>query len=289
MKERINNIDILTGILIIWMILVHASSMLPQILHTPKILNNVLSFFMCWFFFKSGLLFKPKNAIEAVKSNARSLLKPFLKYSIAGYILIWLMYFAKGFIKQELPGVIDKFHNSFTDDFWQLIHDGSISYNAPLWFLLSLFLTKVIYNYLYNKGINDFLILFISLFCSSIIFLYKLDMPLYIGNTMLGLFFYVGGILYNKIKNYTDNRYIYISLFVICCFILIFYPSNVDFRINMTTSGNYFFWIIYSLFGCILSLKLFSKAHSRLLCFIGRNSLYFYVWHWIILVYIKNA
>ena len=286
-NKRINNIDTITGLLIIWMIVVHISILFPHFFKAPKCIVYILSFFMSWFFFKSGMLFKSKSTIEVIKSNVKSLLVPFIKYSVIGYILIWLMYFTKGIINKELTITIDNYKASLTTDYWQLIYNGALSYNAPLWFLLSLFLTKVIYIYLYNKKINNYSIISCALLCSSIIYLYKLNIPLYFGNTMLGLFFYVCGIVYNKQKNNIDKEYIYAILFIVYICIFVCYPSCVDFRINMPTKGNYFLWIIYSLIACILYLKIFNKITFNILSFIGRNSIYFYVWHWIILIYIK--
>ena len=48
-------------------------------------IGSVLSFFMPWFFFKSGLFFRPCNFTSLIKKDFRRLLIPFVVFSTIGW------------------------------------------------------------------------------------------------------------------------------------------------------------------------------------------------------------
>lgn len=132
----------------------------------------------------------------------------------------------------------DEYIVSLKHDVINLCWEGAIFYNAPLWFLPSLFFVKVVFNILKLKNCNIFIVAFISLLFAYTVYRLKLHISLYVGNVLLGLFFYSIGYIYN----YYNQRIIKWNRFVIIVFISIFllYPSNVDFRINRLIRGRIF-------------------------------------------------
>lgn len=132
-KTRDLTLDIVAGVLIIRMMLTHAGAGAEYMPEFTRWISRVLYFFMPWFFFKAGMFFRTKPRREFYRSNARRLLVPFAVFSLIGYLL-WL------------PGVISNDSLSLTYKIFaptmQLVKEGSLTANMPLWFLLSLFLVK---------------------------------------------------------------------------------------------------------------------------------------------------
>ena len=63
--QRYRYIDVICGIMIVWMILGHIASACNLKESWFYITgNHLLPFFMPWFFYKSGMLYKHKNAYE---------------------------------------------------------------------------------------------------------------------------------------------------------------------------------------------------------------------------------
>ena len=67
--------------------------------------------------------------------------------------------------------------------------------------------------------------------------------------------------------------------------IIIYIPTFVDFRSNTFTKGNYIAWILSSLAGIITFNNIFKyiPVRFKLLNNIGKDSMSYYVTHWIIL------
>ena len=64
----------------------------------------------------------------------------------------------------------------------------------------------------------------------------------------------------------------------------IFCLSTVDIHGNEIVQGHYFLWWISSLSGIIVINNIFKFINLRFLVVIGRNSMEYYVWHWIIML-----
>ncbi len=67
MEKRTEYVDLAAGIMIAWMILGHTAS------HASYegnflIIGKYLSFFMPWFFYKSGFFYKSKTLTEIIKN-----------------------------------------------------------------------------------------------------------------------------------------------------------------------------------------------------------------------------
>lgn len=280
--ERIRTYDNVTGVMIIWMIILHLILLLNFSL--PMYISRLLAFFMSWFYFKSGMLYKEKDSRLVLNNNLRKLIKPFIVYNLVAYFVLRLVDNVYKFLANGDVITFNEYIVSLKHDVINLCWEGAIFYNAPLWFLPSLFFVKVVFNILKLKNCNIFIVAFISLLSAYTVYRLKLHIPLYVGNILLGLFFYSIGYIYN----YYNLRIIKWNWLVIIVFISIFllYPSNVDFRINMANKGSYLLWCLYSICGCILSVNLFTYR-IKLIEYIGKNSMSFYVWHWPIILIVK--
>ena len=241
-----------------------------------SVLHPVFFFFMPWFFYKSGMYFKHNsNYAEMLKKDARTLLIPFISFGAIGlfvHILIiaiqgdtnWIHYvsFPKHILLYEIiPG------------------------NAPLWFLLSLFIVKNFYNFFVDK-INCWVLIVVCFTIAYCGYLFEIKIPRWLFNIALGMCFYVVG---SKLRNYQYSKFAFAFSIVICTCISIFCPSHVDMFPNILKYGNYFVYFFYAI-SCVIIInnistlpknKYYKSLIFKTLTNIGRYSMYYYATHWI--------
>ena len=270
MRDRDNSIDVVAGLLIVHVILGH----IFQWAHMNSFyapVNRVLIFFMPWFFFKSGMYFKDKP-INQVLLNTKRLLLPFAVFSLIGQFFWSIMMFVDG------DRVISHYLLSPFNTFFA---EGAINGNLPLWFLLTLCVVQCVYSLAQSKR---GLVLVVSLLVAYLLNEIGYSKPYLLANCCSGLFFYSAG---HILKEYQYKTPIALLSMVIGIAILFMFPSIVDMRSNQLLSGNYLIWCIYSIVAIItfnnLSRYLRVALITNPLSFIGRNSMIFYVLHWIIM------
>lgn len=71
-------------------------------------------------------------------------------------------------------------------EFWG---QGSVYGNLPLWFFLTLFFSRLVYNYLANHGIRNEIIGFVALSFAFGLHLFEVDKPYILANTCSGVCF----------------------------------------------------------------------------------------------------
>lgn len=142
MNDRIEWVDLASGIMILWLLFFHA--LYPSI--GANITGEIpfLYFFMPWFFFKSGMFFKIKESKLEFKGNFKKLmLDGFIKWSIIGYVAYilehWLIY-------DDLTARL-----AFYSPARSLMLGGCIPLNTALWFLPVLFVIRQSFNYIKQK------------------------------------------------------------------------------------------------------------------------------------------
>ncbi len=129
MQKRIEWIDVLKGIGIIYVTFAHLNPAMP-------IEKHIYSFHMFLFFFISGYLFKkPCSFRSYAKKQATVLLVPFIVWDIAAT----LYDIAAG---KDIKASITR----------MFILKGEMCWNAPIWFLLILFLTETVYAAIYRDN-----------------------------------------------------------------------------------------------------------------------------------------
>ena len=250
MKERQLWIDLLKGFGIILVTFAHLN---PNYL----LEKHIYSFHMCIFFFVSGYLFKEnQNKKSYIIKKIKNLLIPFLIWNLICSVIELLI----------THNITLFFHKLF-------IINGDLCWNAPIWFLLILFITEIIFFFLQNikiiknKYIYHALIFILSLLIFILIGPYKMSLK---ANLIpLGLLFFNLGYIYKLINKSIINKNNKITVFLLCTILLII---NVIFcvilndRVSYTGAyfGNILFFIISSISGVLGYFILFENFASNL-------------------------
>lgn len=272
-SNRHEHLDGVAGLMILYMIYGHICSWVPEIQQIP-IISRLLFLFMPWFFFKSGMFFGKKPIKEVLTGGWKKLIVPYIVFSVVGQLM-----FA---VRDILSGKID----------WMLfaistlripIHQGAVAGNAPLWFLLTLFFVRILYNALPDNRYAHRMAIALSGFLAFTLNHIGFADYYFVGNTMLGLFFYGFG---HEFSNLQYKPTIAMLSTIIYVSLIIFVPTYVDFRSNTMAAGCYFAWMLSSLAGLMMYNNLF-KHLSRFVqypfIFIGNHSMSYFVLHWAVM------
>ncbi len=278
--KRLEYVDVVAGIMIIWMILGHCNyfSSFQQLPY-----RKFLSFYMPWFFYKSGMLFSTKGYVELLKKDAIKYLRVFVVYSFIG----WFVWSICGLIGNTLS-----LKECISSPIHSFIKSGCISKgNGALWFLLSMFFVRQIGNFVLKIKLHP---LIASLICFSIAFLlYYLkwyNHSWWFGNVFAGLcFFFLGYWL----KETEQKRWVFIVSILVFGLVLCAYLFGLtdDFpylymHANKMYRGNYLLFFPMAVAGIIITNNIFrilcKHIRFRILGYVGFNSMNFYVTHWIL-------
>ena len=275
--KRQTHIDALAGLMLLNMMLGHCI----QVAGCTKIplyhWMNVLSFFMPWFFYKSGMFYKGRSCKEILWGGGK-LIKPYIVWNIIGYVPFVLTLIARKdyvwyhYCLQPFKGI--------------LLH-GQYSGNSPLWFLPVLFLVQLCYAWIYQRRKLKYLMIpgvfAIGYFCWLIGF----DTPRYIVSTMTGLFYYSMG---NLLSNVQYKKPVFIvSGAVYLAFIFTKIPF-VDINMNTLGSGSYLLWPVFAISAIVFFNNIFlyldkGLAKVKVLHHIGTYSMNYYVSHWVVILF----
>lgn len=271
MINRNYTFDFISGILILYMILVHVLQILDiyngQLLYFLQMLN----FYMPWFFFKSGYFFRYRK--NELKHSSKKLLYPFFLYSILGYVVYLYIIWHKG---------DTNWIHYICTPIKSLLFSGSLPGNEPLWFLLSLFCVRITFSFIFYGLSNDKLIIsVIVLFLIGWLYnIVGVKKPDYLLNCTTGMAFFITGFLLCKIK---IGKCAVAFLLLLYFLFYVFDFSSVEMRHNILERGVYIMWPIICLIGIvtlngIFDLLSFSKNNP--IVFIGKSSMYLLVLHW---------
>lgn len=249
--------------------------------HTNDVFDgllHILSFFMPWFFFKSGMFFHPANNLHTtIRKAVKRLIIPFIVWGVTGeviYIILSLI-----------------FHPEYDWIFYARLVKASIidgkpaGGNGPLWYLLSLFIIKAIYTYLYGKC-SDIILLILAIGIPATMYYTGWNWLYVVSHTLVGFFYFILG---HKLVNYQFNKIILIVASIIFISLAIFSPSYMSMTANDMIYGNYLLDFIYSLSAIIIINNLIKITPPKLLNIvniqaIGRNSIIYLVVHRPILI-----
>lgn len=291
-SNRDYTLDLACGILIIRMVLRHVLQW-SQVTHYDIYeWLNIFFYIMPWFYFKSGMFYKDQPTRVVCEKGWNHLIKPLLLLSLVGHVIICIGYAVKGG---------HRLYDYLLEPFVELFTYGSIQGNLALWFLLSLFIVRCLYNILSSRiRLNAIFILLTSLIVTLLIFHFEIHKPYYLANSLAGLFFFSAGRLLAKLQY---NKWIMGLSAIVFLIHMIFLPSFVDMRVNKLVEGYYELWLIGSISGCILLNGLCRMAflyiprlinkNPRLhyldfipnfIITLGRNSLIIYLYHWLFLL-----
>lgn len=275
---RDNTMDIVAGILIVRMILGHYMSMC-ELKNTYLFEStNILFFYMPWFFYKSGM-FCSKERKEPgafLKNNTRKFIIPFVCFSVFGTVMAIL----SAMITDS------SIVSAILGDCRALVFHGSTKWSAPLWFLITLFLVRVLFNYV-RDFVNHYFLIAVLLMTAYAHFLYLANQGVYwIGNLCSGLIFYILGMKLKEIQ-YRKSAF-FVSLVVIGA-ITIFTPPYLPIvtmfgNFLLYEGGKYLLWYPFCLAGIIV-FNNFVKYIGRYLKHyhfsdVGHHSMIYYVIHY---------
>lgn len=171
----------------------------------------------------------------------------------------------------------------------QCLWDGGVHAMAlPLWFMVTLLSVKSLSPWFLSYGGYGWM------WCGlagcfftwvNVIVDFTLH-PYYAFNFFPGMFFYGMG---HAMRERQYGRNIFLAALAIYS-VSLFYPSTVDFRINSIMEGYYSLWLVYASAGIVVFNNI-AKATGELwpLTQIGRNSMYWFLCHWIVLAVIVRA
>lgn len=271
--KRIDYLDNLSGLLICYMMLNHILLRGLVNCSVDNIWLEPLQFFMFWFFFKSGMFYAPKISNDLFVRGGK-LLIPLLVYSLIGHIVECIKLFVNGDLNWK--------HYLLTP-FKEFVCTGSVTGNQPLWFLFSLFIVQLLFNELFVRKTKPILILLLSLLIPIVLF-YCGDNNLfiYLANVPLGMAAYTCGYM---IKEKQFEKSFFFPALMIYLGVMLLQPSHLVFRSNtLNSGGHYLLAIAFSLSACVVFNNVFKKRpNCSWLQFIGKNSMTYYVTHWIIL------
>lgn len=244
-----------------------------------------LLFFMAWFFFKGGMYYKSEPLSACIWKSIDRLLLPYFFFSL---ISVVVALFVRGLVS-GFPALSEVLNN--IPKYIKL--EGAVECNAPLWFLLTLFLVRIFFSFSQNLKIPAILVALVSLLSSLGLYLANLPIGLYFENIALGLFFFSLGYIFRDLQ-YKSSIY-YISLAFYCVFLVYcFIDRSVIGTFNNNTLTPYLPVILFFIAGCIVVNNIFTKHKNLQIDFlsrIGEDSMLYYLAHFIIiisLVYIRD-
>jgi fucose 4-O-acetylase-like acetyltransferase len=295
--DRSNYLDNISGLLIIHMIFTSHLVIFCKFQVVPTFfvaIQQILCFFMTWFFFKSGMFYKDKPLKNVLLSGLKRFLVPYIIFNIVGGLcdIFLACYRQQGNI--SIP-------NLLIMPFSVTYYNEATYSNLALWFLLSMFIVKILFSILreFKMPVSIICLVFFflgflmnhyryELSSSSIFFMFFnkkiwLLIPYYFGNICYGLAVYSLGYLSKNIQ-YT------IYIYILCMAIYIihfFFPCIIDVRSNEST--NYFLALIYDIAGVITFNNIFKNKIDMkipLFSYVGRNSMVFYVTHFVFMSFV---
>lgn len=261
MGKRIDYIDYLKGLSIIWVVWYHT-------VH-PWFVD--FSFRMPLFFLASGIFFKITNFKTYIQKKTNQLIVPFIFFSLIYYLYLILQNL---FAYHTLSG----FNFSCIFGVFEL-HEGNESFivDPPLWFICALLCQQIIAWVLVKTLKYRWLIAIISIIISWIGVIYIWEKPtlLMFGRSLPYLVYYVFGNLFGKdlIKLIeSDSNKVSYSPLIASTIIYV-----ISIVLKNTTNINATFLTYTETFGLIIVLVYLFKVIHKFRCaypfwFFGRNS-----------------
>jgi fucose 4-O-acetylase-like acetyltransferase len=279
MEKRTEYVDLAAGIMIAWMILGHTAS------HASYegnflIIGKYLSFFMPWFFYKSGFFYKSKTLTEIIKNGAKKLIWPFVVYSLIGQFFYYICLAVE--------------HNiSFRSFVYQplrcLFVTECLPGNGALWFLVVLYVITIVAPFCIKK-LHPVFSVFIGVAIAFVCYLPKLSwFPCIIPNVAAGMAFYMLGYYCQDKENKLWMILLAIIVYAVCC--LVGYPGIYFHHNSASSTVTYLLYYPASFAGIILLNNLCRWINPYLkysvFRWIGENAMNIYLTNWIVLVLLR--
>ena len=152
-ENRLQYFDIISGIFIIQMVLFHIFQFADYYENNSWFypIHNFFFFFMPWFYFKAGFFIKRReNTKECIVNDFKRLIIPWIVWGVIGQLICISFEIFEG--EKSLLKIL-------LSPFQAIIFTGAPTGNLPLWFLPSLFLTRLIFQFIPQNRIYVTLII----------------------------------------------------------------------------------------------------------------------------------
>lgn len=277
-------LDNISGILILHMIIVvHAAVICGCNKHMLWwTLMKILCFFLPWFFYKSGMMFRLTETKTLAKKIWKRMGIPFVFFSFLGWFIV------------EFVGKYIVLHSISLGElsvytFKTFIQMGFFPGNAALWFLMSLIIVRLVYNFARIHGASNLLLLTFSLILFGLaeIFIEKFVVIL----PILGgfIFYCLGNMQARKLKVSKHSIYI---IFLLCALFVLVTPNHsyLDFHVGKVIGDCSWllpFFFVYS-FMMILFVNWAGEKWMNhrivFITFVGQESMFFFIVHYFLLL-----
>lgn len=199
---------------------------------------------------------------------------PYIAFSVLGQ----LVFYVKWLLDGNTP-----WKDYILSPLRTLLHEGAVVGNSPLWFLLSLFLVKVIFDgvYLWHRKFAVMLTILGGV-TAYMLRILEFHNYFYIANVSCGMFFYGCGYLMKNIVY--EKSVIFVGALLYAAYAIV-YPSYFDFRSNAVAVAVYPFCMIACIAGVVFVDALFKKMKclQKPFAIVGKNSMTYYASHWVVL------
>lgn len=290
MKQRIDYIDLAKGICILLIIIHHLRSPLNQ----TDVSRMLLCFRIPLYFVLSGIFFrKYAGFVNFTLRKVNKLLIPF-----GFFIILTFIFYGTGLVLRGHSNLILQFPHNFV----MALRADDIYLNTPLWFLLCLFETSLIFYLIYIvcdkftiKGVSRKVLMAVICFSIGIIGYelgtHKIDLPLWIDTSMTAIPFYCTGYFLSQetdflIPNKLDK---YIPVFLVVLGVIVYFLADfIEMETNIFKESYISFYV--SAMSGTLFVLLLSKLVKKvpMISLIGRYSIIVLSTHWIVLWALKK-
>lgn len=285
-KKRIDFLDAIMTLFIIKVIVNHTLCF-GEIWKTTPILSPLVAFFyfsVPWFMFKSGIFVSRKRDLKTwIVTDFKRLMVPYISFTIIGA----LCYYA---VEVGING------NNLADIFLtparRVKQVGSEIASLQLWFLLSLFLTRLAYRLLPDKVLPVATVA--SIVIGAALAHWHILLPFALSTVFPAFFFLMLGKYSRKYIVDEEPKYVkwggQVAILLLWIVLYVWFKPGCDMRINDPGEHNYFIWAIDSWLGCLSMIIIFRPFLDKIkfLTYIGRYSMMYYVLHYTIL-YVSKA
>lgn len=280
LNKRIEWIDTLRGISIFLVVLGH--TILPY-----SWLIYVFSFHIPLFFFISGFLFNPEkypDSAQFIKRKATALLWPYLVFFLINFVY-WILFFGS---------------NQYFEPVKQMLYssDKLFAPFIPLWFLPTLFITEIIFYFLYKKCQKFWLPLSVIISGTIGFYLAKYKLIWGIDIALVAILFYYLGFVARtyeeKIKKIKTIPIAIISILFLTANLILAFDQNTQVTMIYRYYAKgwlYLLAAITGIIGYIFLAKFLKKTllkNITIIDWLGRNSLIILGLHTIFYYYVSD-
>lgn len=278
MAKRIGSVDILKALGICSVILYHTEAL-------PGAVNGWIgSYFMPLFFFASGLTFSAKQP------KFGAFLKKKCVYLLVPYLLYLLCCAAFGVVKQVASGVAFPFKSFLLGAVSGL--PGLNDYTGKAWFIYCFFVAEVLFYFLlkWTKGKRTPLFLS-ALFCLLAGYFYTrylrqiAPLPWRLADGLVAVFFMATSYLLRDGVLKLKAPGLLFILPSVGFGLLNFHINGHGMVMSYSYYGELVPMVISALSGCLFFAALSNCLQSRYLEYLGRNTLFIYLFHFFLWAY----